>query len=218
MARFYEIDLLRFLSAFFVVVFHYTYTGYMEGFAPIADFPVLREYTRYAYMGINFFFVISGFVIFMSVESTSSKKFLASRFTRLFPAYWTALLITTVTILLIGDDKFSISIPQFIANLTMVNTLFGQNPIESAYWTLFIELQFYLLVFVVLLFNGLKHFIHVLAGILIVSTVALYFPWARDTNMWIGIFPHWSGYFAAGGIFYLIKRDGINFIACCYGR
>jgi len=53
--RLYEIDLLRFISAFFVVVFHYTYTGYMEEFSTIANFEGVREYSRYAYMGINFF-------------------------------------------------------------------------------------------------------------------------------------------------------------------
>ena len=28
--------------------------------------------------------------------------------------------------------------------------------------------------------------------------------------MFVAIFPHWSGYFAAGGVFYLLRRDGIN--------
>ena len=81
--RFYEIDLLRFVAAFAVVIFHYTYTGFMEGYSPVADFPAIREITRYAYMGINFFFVISGFVIFMSVADGSVRNFVISRFVQI---------------------------------------------------------------------------------------------------------------------------------------
>lgn len=209
--RFYEIDLLRFISAFFVVIFHYTYTGYMEGFSTIADFENVREISRYAYMGINFFFVISGFVIFMSIEKGSARHFLVSRFSRLFPAYWAALCLTTLITVLIGADVFTVTPWQFISNITMVNELFSVKAIDSAYWTLFIELQFYLLVYILLLFGLMKYVQQFIAVVLIVSLIALYLPIAQADTMWTEIFPHWSGYFACGGVFYLLRRDGINY-------
>lgn len=208
--RFYEIDILRFLSALAVVIFHYTYTGYMEGYAAIADFPQLRELTKYAYVGINFFFIISGFVIFMSIADNNANRFIASRFSRLFPAYWFALVLTTLLTLLIGGDTFSVTITQFLANITMVNPLFGQSPIDGAYWTLFIELQFYFVVLLILQFKLSHYFIHLIAITLLSSTLALFTDWAANVDMWHGIFPHWSGYFAVGCLFYLAKRDGLN--------
>lgn len=208
--RFYEIDILRFLSALAVVIFHYTYTGYMEGFATIADFPQLREFTKYAYVGINFFFIISGFVIFMSIEGSNASRFVASRFSRLFPAYWCALVLTTMFTLLIGGETFSVTITQLFANITMLNPLFGQNSIDSAYWTLFIELQFYFAVLLVLRLKLSHYFPHLIAITLIGSTLALFSDWAATVDMWHGIFPHWSGYFAVGCLFYLTKRDGLN--------
>ncbi|CCN36563.1 putative ACETYLTRANSFERASE [Vibrio nigripulchritudo SO65] len=208
--RFYEIDLLRFLSAIFVVIFHYTYSAHMAGHAPVIDLENTRIWSRYAYMGINFFFVISGFVIFMSVEGGSARKFVASRFSRLFPAYWVALALTSIVTVYFGAPKFTVDGAQFLANLTMVNHWFGHMPVDGAYWTLFLEVKFYLLVFALLILRMMKYFLHVIAIVLIVSTATLFHPWAKEMNMWVSIFPHWSGYFAAGGVFYFIRRDGIR--------
>lgn len=206
--RFYEIDLLRFLSAIFIVVFHYTYSAYMAGHAPIVDFENVRNWSRYAYMGINFFFVISGFVIFMSVESGGARKFVVSRFSRLFPAYWVALCLTSIVALFFGSEKFNVEWAQFFANITMVNEWFGYRAVDGAYWTLFLEVKFYLFVFVLLVFGLMKYALHAIAITLVASTLTLFHPWATEVNMWVSIFPHWSGYFAAGGVFYLIRRDG----------
>lgn len=49
-------------------------------------FPVLSEVTRYGYAGVNLFFVISGFVILMSVWGRTAPQFIASRVSRLYPA------------------------------------------------------------------------------------------------------------------------------------
>ncbi|WP_440877462.1 acyltransferase family protein [Thalassotalea sp. PLHSN55] len=215
--RFYEIDFLRFFSAFFVVFFHYTFTGYMEGFAPIADFESIRSYSRYAYMGINFFFIISGFVIFMSIENGSARRFIQSRFVRLFPAYWFSLCLTTLVTLFLGSavlldsNVLTMTWTKFLANITMLNTMFDIERVDWAYWTLYLELKFYAVVLILLLLKWLKYCKHVLAAVLISSTVALFTPWAKEVDMWVSIFPHWSGYFAAGGVFYLIRRDGNSF-------
>jgi len=182
----------------------------MEGFSTIANFESIREVSRYAYMGINFFFVISGFVIFMSVENGSARKFLVSRFSRLFPAYWAALCLTSIVTLFIGNEVFTITSWKFITNITMVNELFGEKGIDSAYWTLFIELQFYLLVYILLVFGLMKYVQHIIAAALVSSLIVLFLPMAQTNNMWSEIFPHWSGYFACGGVFYLLRRDGIN--------
>lgn len=209
-SRLYEIDLYRFVAAALVVVFHYTYTAKMEGFAPIADFEFLRFYSRYTYVGINFFFIISGFVIYKSVEHGSARRFVASRFSRLFPAYWSALLLTSLFTLMWGDRTFSVTGIQFLANIPMTNELFGEKSIDSAYWTLYIELKFYLIVFSVLLLGKMKYFEHIIAGCLVTSLLALFLPWAKQVDMFVSIFPHWSGYFSVGAVFYLLHKNKMS--------
>jgi peptidoglycan/LPS O-acetylase OafA/YrhL len=51
----------------------------------------------WGYLGVNLFFVISGFVIFMTLDRTLVPlDFVISRTSRLFPAYWAAIIITMV--------------------------------------------------------------------------------------------------------------------------
>ncbi|QPB84232.1 acyltransferase family protein [Pseudoalteromonas rubra] len=208
--RVYELDLLRFICALGVVIFHYTYTGHMEGFAPIADFEAVREVTRYTYVGINFFFVISGFVILMSLQGRTLREFLTARFIRLYPAYWAALTITALATLLWGKDVFNISLGQYLTNLTMAQELFSVASLDSAYWTLYIELKFYLCM-VLLVACGLMPYLKaILTLVLSVSLLALFLPWSSNINMFVAMFPHWSGYFACGCVFYLVRRDGLN--------
>ena len=147
--RFYEIDILRVLSALSVMFFHYSFTAKRESFAPRADFEALSLVGRYGYVGINFFFVISGFIILYSLDGRTFKSFWKSRFLRLFPIYWIGLCLTTTMILLFGKDVFQVSLSQFLVNITMINMAFDIESIEPAYWTLFLEMKFYIFVSII---------------------------------------------------------------------
>src|SRR3954466_2589137 len=94
-SRLAALDGLRLLAAFAVLSFHYT--GIRTPFwgAPAhVVFPSLNQVTRYGYLGVELFFIISGFVILMTAYGRSIESFSASRVARLFPAYWTAILLT----------------------------------------------------------------------------------------------------------------------------
>lgn len=93
-SRFYEIDLLRFLAALSVVLYHYTYRAYMEGHYSPVSYPVLGSFTKYGWLGVQLFFIISGYVVLMSAAGKTVKQFLLSRITRLYPAYWAACTLT----------------------------------------------------------------------------------------------------------------------------
>jgi peptidoglycan/LPS O-acetylase OafA/YrhL len=145
MRRLYEVDLLRIIAAVAVVVFHYTFSAWMQGLTPVA-FPLLGEVTRYGYLGVDLFFVISGFVVLLSAWGRSPRQFVVSRIVRLYPAFWVAVTLTAVVSVISG--RFAVSLFQYLANLTMLNPAVNVANIDVVYWTLWAEIRFYLVVFV----------------------------------------------------------------------
>jgi len=155
--RIKELDSLRAIAAISVMLFHYTY-GYNHN-----DTNFLFHK---GFMGVELFFVISGFVIFMTLQNTeTTKKFAISRFARLFPAYWFSVLLSFVlfSIPFIFNSQIqpsftvgSISLSKLFVNLTMFQSYFGVEHIDGAYWTLSVELIFYLVMLIVFAFKKLK--------------------------------------------------------------
>lgn len=142
--RFYALDIFRFFAALSVVFYHYTAREGSGAFA------VLAPVTKFGYLGVPFFFIISGFVISASAHNRTAADFLVSRAVRLYPAYWAGLLFTTVIVFFYG--RFDITLMQFFANLTMMNDLVHVKNIDGAYWTLQAELKFYGCVFLLILY------------------------------------------------------------------
>ncbi|WP_281799675.1 acyltransferase family protein [Methylocystis echinoides] len=87
---------IRFLFALLVVVFHAQGTSQNGGFN---DWPaVLRAVVSHGYVGVSFFFVLSGFILAYSyssrpIGSCESAKFWGARFARIYPAYITAFVV-----------------------------------------------------------------------------------------------------------------------------
>lgn len=212
--RYYEIDLLRFLSALMVVLFHYTYVSARDGSAVDMDFHSYAGWGHYLYIGINFFFVISGFVILMSAKDGQPGKFFISRFTRLMPAYWLAVMLTAGATLAFQHPDFNVTLSQVLVNLTMLQTGFGVANVDTVYWTLWLELKFYAVILILSALGWLKHLRHLLLLILVVSLWALAVPFDQQWERWGDpfqlAFPHWWGYFACGCSFYLARRDGVS--------
>ena len=63
MNRIYEIDALRISGALIVMMYHYTFRGSIIDGERIPLFPAIEIVTKYGYLGIGLFFMISGFVI-----------------------------------------------------------------------------------------------------------------------------------------------------------
>lgn len=138
--RLTEIDSLRGIAAMLVVLFHFT-TRYDELFghtsAPAAALP-------WGYLGVNLFFMISGFVIFMTLEKTRhSLDFVVSRFSRLYPAYWAAVILTFLVTHWLGLPGKMVGAQAALLNLSMLHSFFNIPNVDGVYWTLEIELLFY---------------------------------------------------------------------------
>lgn len=138
-----ELDGLRGIAATAVLVRHFTST-YDHFFPGEPTPPFAWEDGRY---GVPFFFLISGYVILMTARrSRSAAEFAIARFARLFPAYWTAIALTSLTVALLGPALLQRTPTEIITNLSMVQAAVGVRHIDDSYWSLSVELLFYALI------------------------------------------------------------------------
>ncbi len=206
--RFYEIDLFRFLAAMSVVMYHYTYRGFAAGdYSPI-EFPVMGLIFKYGYLGIDLFFIISGFVILMTALNRDSSHFVISRVIRLYPAYWFSVTLTFICILIYQGPQYSATFQQYLVNLTMIHSFVGVKHIDAVYWTLLVELRFYLLIFLLLMIKQI-HRIQLFLFVWTMASVVLNnFGGPGFLNFFL--IPAQSGYFIAGAVFFLIRHEGMD--------
>ena len=156
------LDPLRFGAALGVAIFHlmfYSWAGASIGapqsfehlFAADVQFPNAAPYTWFGWVGVEIFFVISGFVIANSASKSSPKEFLFGRALRLYPAVWIASTLSFVILLIFLRDKASeLVLPYFQAMLLVPKGINGKW-LDAVYWTLAAEMAFYGLVFCTLL-------------------------------------------------------------------
>lgn len=144
------IDALRGLAALLVVLEHVGTKIALHPLAPklisLVILGVNHIYLNPGRVGVVAFFMVSGFVIPFSFRGASPRiNFVVTRFFRLYPAYWLSLALALLVFPLIGEGPFTTR--QALANVTMMQSLFHQDNVIGAYWTLLIELIFYALCF-----------------------------------------------------------------------
>ncbi|QDT89462.1 acyltransferase family protein [Gimesia algae] len=154
-------DLIRLLLASIVCLVH---TYQVSDFAALESLAGLLS-SKIAVQG---FFVVSGFLIVMSYERSSSlKSYSGKRFRRIYPAYFTVVMLSAFCLVLVSQssvqDYFSLEWVKYVAaNLTFLNFLhlslpgvFTENKfvaVNGALWTLKIEVMFYIAVPVLVYF------------------------------------------------------------------
>ncbi|MEO8152856.1 MAG: acyltransferase [Rhizobacter sp.] len=177
--RLHGVDALRGLAAVMVVLFHFT-TRYSQKFGHLSE-PAFS--VPWGNLGVNLFFMVSGFVIFMTLDRVSRPMdFVVSRFSRLYPAYWVAAALTFLVLTVFPELGRTLSLRQALSNGLMFEGLFGVPPIDGAYWTLEVELLFYWGMFI------------------LANSIGLERPWR-----WLGV---WLGVSLAYGV---AGRVGVNF-------
>jgi peptidoglycan/LPS O-acetylase OafA/YrhL len=134
-----ELDALRGIAASWVLLFHYTVRYgeiFGDGGAPF-----------HAYnggFGVELFFAISGFVMLMTLSRMrSAGEFVIARAARLYPTYWAGVAITFLVMALWPLAGRTVSTPQALFNLTMLQEFFRMPDVDSVYWSLEVELVFY---------------------------------------------------------------------------
>jgi len=142
---------LRFLAAVHVVAFHLQAIDVAFASGPFADFVSI------GYIGVHFFFVLSGFIMVYNYAGrpVAKPRFWRARFARVYPAYAFSLLITA-PIFAIAITKPEFAFFRFAADHTLITCLavvgllqawipdaaLSWNPVS---WSLSVEAFFYLL-------------------------------------------------------------------------
>ncbi|WP_084958341.1 acyltransferase family protein [Thermoactinospora rubra] len=223
--RLAELDLLRFLAALLVLAFHYLVAfASVWGERPSELFPALAPLAGLGILGVELFFMISGFVILMTVWGRGLGSFAWSRFVRLYPAYWLSLaaVVAVTALAAVKGPDARLDAGEYAVNATMVQRLFGVPDANGVYWSLWAELRFYLLMALMVLV-GITYR-RILAFMACWLAAAAVVEWSPQLGSLLGlewlaglettklvteaVMPRYAPYFVAGMALYLIRRHG----------
>ena len=177
-----------------VVLFHYTWraSGVVPGLQTV---PYGFAWGSY---GVELFFAISGFVIFMTLERTHrSADFLVSRLARLFPAYWAGIALTTLTLAMLGPSSLAQPPGVVAINLTMLQGFLYLPSVDGVYWSLTIELAFYACMWALWRLRLLRRIEQVLLAWIALKAAWWLFP-ALPSRLGLLLVTQYIPYFAVG--------------------
>jgi peptidoglycan/LPS O-acetylase OafA/YrhL len=204
---------MRFAAALAVMCYHFVSSYPSAADSAHPAMAVATSFTRYGYLGVELFFMISGFVILWSSLNRGVLAFTISRISRLYPSFWVSMVFTIVCIVLLARvapliGTTPLTLRNVIANATMMPALFNAPLIEGVYWTLEIEIRFYALIVLALMFRQMKRIEVWLCAWLVVSVVAQTFevPWVVK---YLSLAPY-GPFFIAGCSFYLVFARGMT--------
>ena len=190
------VDALRGVAAIAVLLFHFTTRfGIVFGHPSAPWFQV-----PWGEHGVELFFVISGFAIELSLDSTvTARNFLVSRALRLYPTFWAALAVTFTVVGVFGLPERVVSPRDALLNSSMIPASLGAHVVDAVYWTLERELRFYGLVLLLLVLGLRRYTVHALLVTVAVQTLdvtsTLVPHWVADL-----LNAHWAHLFACGAL------------------
>ncbi|MBN9586026.1 MAG: acyltransferase [Afipia sp. 62-7] len=226
--RLSALDGLRGVAILLVMGFHYFY--HLESFYYKSTlYPYGETFSntvifKYGYLGVELFFIISGFVIAMTLESSKSLiDFAIRRFVRIWPALIVSAVLTFF-LLNWSDAPFALTRRQFWPNfipsltLTPVAMWSGLFPkvdfVTGVYWSLVVEIRFYMIALILYWMFARQNF----ARNLVIFTVLTYIVrallrrWLPGYNgVYDGFFvPDYMPWFAAGAVFYELYKERLT--------
>lgn len=197
-----ELDILRVFAAGFVLLYHFTFREHIVDNLPSESFPAIDWLTRYGFLGVQLFFLISGFVILMSAEQRGAVSFIKSRARRLYPTFWICCTLTFAATLFWGAPIYSATWAQYWINMTMMTDFVREYSIDGAYWSIFVEIKFYLFIFLVLACKGIKKIQPIYFVWMVLTALFILLP-GNNKNTTEFLLSHYMPYFAMGSILYL---------------
>jgi peptidoglycan/LPS O-acetylase OafA/YrhL len=153
--RFALIDAMRGIAALAVVAYHVYWLDLLPHAAsPLAE--PFHSVFAYGYLGVYIFFVISGFVIAYSVRDVRITPAFVGRFAlrrsiRLDPPYWVAIAGAIAVMAVESPDRALPSAGDVAAHVLYLQQFVGVPHLIGVFWTLCLEIQFYLAYVVLML-------------------------------------------------------------------
>jgi peptidoglycan/LPS O-acetylase OafA/YrhL len=208
--------------AILLVIFFHAFSRWTE-LVPYTDTYAQFPLFKFGFLGVQLFFLLSGFVILMTLEKCINfKDFLYRRWLRLFPA----MLICSVVIFFSSDFFFerpngAPSAKDLIPGLTFIepyilSKLIGTvKNIEGAFWSLYVEFKFYIIAASLYFLIGSRKLVVSLFILFFLDTaltqlnqdsdhILIYYLSSISNLLSFKYF----GWFAAGSSFYIFTKDG----------
>jgi len=146
------IDLLRGIAVSVVIFYHFSVI------LGLTDAPIFQYIYALGLLGVPLFFIISGYLIYRSIDYSISSKgtkvglmhYAYHRLFRILPAYYFnfAIVLIMATFVISVDYLYSLGfVRQIIAHLTFLSFFMYRDSglgINGAYWTLSIEMLWYI--------------------------------------------------------------------------
>lgn len=189
--RFLFIDGLRGVAAMMVVVFHLH-----ENLRPAVQAwfpPLLSTLCLNGNLGVDIFFVLSGFVIAHSVSNGERSlrylgRFGLRRSIRLDPPLWMTILVEIVLIRISLRLFPGLGTPlpewsQIMANVTYTQHFLGIGDIVPVFWSLTYEVQFYIVLV------GALVLLHRVPRSLSITPTLFIVVFCYSLGIWLGAFP-----------------------------
>lgn len=212
------LDLVRFAAAMIVSAFHLGFwvwafpTGVSGRAAgPIEPLHALEFFGAFGWVGVEVFFIISGFVIAFSASTATPADFARRRLLRLVPAVWLLAPATAIVALAVDGLWFREAMERLVRSVLFEP--FGPW-VDSVYWTLGIEVAFYGLIWLLLLLrrqHWLEALAYVLGGLSVVFWLAMLVrpTEALITSRWLDLaLIHHGALFAIGMLLWVSWQKG----------
>jgi peptidoglycan/LPS O-acetylase OafA/YrhL len=204
------LEIARGLAALWVFLFH------IKEMIEV-PLPYLYVFSSYGALGVPMFFVISGYVITYSAESSLKNnkpphQFIINRFRRIYPTFWVSIGVVLILPYIIEAISFFksgyyvfpenkiglMTYDEWLNFFALSKVFYATSPdlqsefsvINAVYWTLAIEFQFYLIIYACLHF---KNQYRLLVALLSIACIAnLVFPIEFNHGLFIHFWPSFS--------------------------
>jgi len=164
--RVYILDDLRGIAIICVIIYHYSLYSNNISDTVVEFSKNFRDLFNLGSFAVSLFFLISGFVIALSLNKDEKiktvKEFIIKRFFRLYPTYWLSI-IAILLVTYLFNLKYKFTLKEIFFNFTMFQDMFHIKNIDGVYWTLAIEIKFYILSAIFYMLNFLKKIRYIFA-------------------------------------------------------
>jgi peptidoglycan/LPS O-acetylase OafA/YrhL len=223
------LDIARFSAACMVMVYHLgaiswavpeTVAGRI--FQGAAKYPEIFPVSWFGFVGVEIFFVISGFVITLSAENATPRSFLRSRIARLYPAVWLCAPLSALVLVVTGVQARGAILKEYFRSITLYPL---PEWIDSVYWTLGIEMVFYSAVLCLLAFDAfvrVRTFAYAMGAVSAAYWLlgSMLWPEFIRTHLWdraleLSLVPY-GIYFSLGILGYSVFRQGYSALSVSF--